>query len=190
VGGAIAVGLLLSGCTSTPAVIEPTDAPVGDQQGSTGAPGLPDFCDQLVPPLTVASVFERELGGGRSAEYDAPQPVNGLVAGMTCGHGVQGKEAALTTVGRDHTDETAARAEIQELSQKLTADATAGAEESVPVAGLPGFVVDTASSSTCFVRDGTRTVAVTLRSGVVGSADARDALLRIASAVVEGLPRS
>lgn len=188
-GAAIAVGLFLSGCTSAPAEIQATTAPVDGQQGSV-APALPDFCDQLLPPLAVAAVLERELGGGRSAQYDAPQPGNGLVAGMTCGHGVQGNDVDLTASGLAHTDETVARAELRKLIGQATADPTAAAEVPVRVADTRGVVVDTASTSTCFVRDGSRTVAVTLRSGVAGSGDTRRALLRITSTVVRGLPET
>lgn len=187
VGAAIGIGLFLSGCTSAPAEIKATTAPADGQQGSV-APAFPDFCDQLLPPLAVASVLERELGGGRSAQYDAPQPGNGLVAGMTCAHGVQGDEIDLTASGQAHTDETAARAALQKLIGQATADPSAAAEVPVRVADTRGVVVDTASSSTCFVRDGSRTVAVTLRSGVAASGDTRRALLQITAAVVRGLP--
>jgi hypothetical protein len=186
VGGAIAVGLLLSGCTSTPAAIETTTAPEGGQQDPAHA--LPDFCDQLLPPLTVAAVLERDLAGGRSAQYDAPQPANGVVAGMTCRYGVEQDEVALTVTGRDHTDEQAARADLRDLIRSTTADAATGADP-VRIVGARGDVVDTASSSTCFVRDGTRTVVVTMRSSVVGSGDPRGALLEITSAAVQNLPR-
>jgi hypothetical protein len=186
VGAAIAVGLMLSGCTSTPAVIETTTAPDGDQQGQAHA--LPDFCDQLLPPLTVATVLERDLPGGRSAQYYAPQPGDGVAAGMTCRYGVAQDEVALTVSGRDHADEQAARADMRDLIRSATADAATGADP-VRMVGARGDVVDTASSSTCFVRDGTRTVVVTLRSSVVGSGDPRGALLDITSAVVQNLPR-
>ena len=185
-GGAVAVGLMLSGCTASPAVIETTTAPDGGQQGPDHA--LPDFCDQLLPPLTVASVLERDLPGGRSAQYDAPQPKNGLVAGMTCRYGVQGNDVALTVSARDHADEQAARAGMRDLIRSATADASAGAEP-VRMGGTRGTVVDTASASICFVRDGTRTVAVTLRSGVAGSGDSRSSLLQITSAVAHDLPQ-
>jgi hypothetical protein len=189
VGAAIAVGLFLSGCTSAPAEITTTTAPVDDQRGSV-APALPDFCDQFLPPLAVAAVLERELGGGRSAQYDAPQAGKGLVAGMTCGYGVRGNEVDLTASGLAHTDETVARAEMRKLIGQAKADPTAAAEVPVRVAGARGVVVDTASSATCVVLDGSRTVAVTLRSGATGSGDARTSLLRITSTVVRGLPRS
>lgn len=182
-GAAVAVVALTAGCTSAaeePA--EPPKTPAVDADET-----LPDSCDGLLSPLTVARVLEAELAGGRSARYLAPTPQDGLVDGMICEYGVAADGAALTVSARAYEDERAARVQHRRMTTPGALGDASAVVDALDALGMRGTAVDSSAGSAYYVRDGQLTISVAISAGEVPVDSARDFLVDIASTVIHGL---
>jgi hypothetical protein len=181
--------MLTAACTGGPqGTDDSAPGPGADQGPATGRAALPDFCDQLLTPLTVATVLRQRVVGGRSAEYETPRPGAGLRAGMTCRYGIGPGGAAVTVTARAYGDEPDARKGLRAMVRAGGGDDLSALADRVRVAGASGIAVDTAEASTGYLRDGSRVLAVIVRPAGTSGDDGRSAMLQIASAVVRELP--
>jgi hypothetical protein len=182
-GAAVAVVALVAGCTS--ASEEPTEAP--PTAAVDAEETLPDSCDGLLSPLTVARVLERELAGGRSARYLPPEPREGLVDGMVCEYGVGADGAALSVSAATYRNEQAARVQLRRVTGPGALDDASAVVDEVEALGLRGTVVDSSAGSAYYARDGQLTIMVGVRAGELPVGSVRNFLFDIGSAVVRGL---
>jgi hypothetical protein len=188
VGAAIAAAVLMSACTAGSQGGDDTAAGPGASQHSGTDPALPDFCDGLLTPLTVASALQQQVAGGRSAKYEPPLPESRLRAGMTCRFGIGPGGAAVTVIARAYVDEPAAREGLGMMVRAGRGDDISGTADRVRVAGASGVVLDSTEASRGYLRDGSRILVVIVRLAGGSGDDGRDAMLQIAAAVIRGLP--
>ena len=180
--------MLISGCTGGQGADDTSAGPGATPQSGTHGTLLPDFCDQLLTPLTVAGVLQRQAAGGRSAEYEPPRPQSRLRAGMTCRYGIGPGGAAVTVIARAYAGELPARKGFATLVPGGPGVGASGIGDRVRIAGIPGVVIDSSEASTGYLRDGSRVLAVTVRPGGTTGDDGRGSMLQIATAVIRGLP--
>jgi hypothetical protein len=182
-GAVAAVVALAAGCTS--AAEEPTESP--ETPAVDADETLPDSCDGLLSPLTVARVLKGELAGGRSARYLAPASQDGLVDGMICEYGVAADGAALSVSARTYQNDQAARVQHRRMTSPAALDDASAVVDELDALGMRGTAVDSSAGSAYYVRDGQLTVSVALRAGELPVSSARNFLVDIASTVIEGL---
>jgi hypothetical protein len=189
-GAAVAVALLTSGCTAGQHGPDHTvTGPDASQGSGTARALLPDFCDELLTPLTVASALPQKVAGGRTAEYEQPRPGSGLRAGMTCRYGIGPGGAVVTVIARAYADEPAARTALSRVVRAGPGDdSSSGIADRVRVAGASGVVTESPEAAAAYLREGQRVLAVTVRLTGTSGDDGRGPALQIATAVVRGLP--
>ncbi len=184
---ALAVLLLVSAC-SDPAPSAGVPAGTDPQASATGAAVLPDFCAGLLAPVEFADILDVQQAGGSTAEYAAPDPAAGLLAGMVCRRGVDAAGAKLTVSAHAYDRPAQARRYVRERVRRRIPAAGATEADRVRVDGRSAYLVESFSDSRAYVRDAGRAVEVTLLRGAQSAAQARAAVLRITAAVVRGLP--
>lgn len=178
--------VVLTSCAFGGEAPEPSSA-AREERATSTVRLLPDFCSQLVSPLTVASLVERELAGGRSAEYEPPDRSAGLVTGMTCREGVDSRGAAVTIYAGGFWDEPTARRFLRRIASTQSSSGLSTGDQ-VRVQGKPAVVIDSPAEVSSFVQEGRCAVVVTLRRGTVPDPRSRRTLLGITAAALEGLP--
>jgi hypothetical protein len=142
---------------------------------------LPNLCDDLISPVTVAQLLGRDVSGQRTYTYDQPERTTGLLRGMTCEHGVDADGPKLKVTAREFGTRAEAKAAYRDLTAKQAP--TSG----IQVLRRPGAIGVSPSSASLAVLDRTRTVDISLRSGTVAAASTRRTLLLCARAVIQRL---
>lgn len=185
--GLVLALLLVSSCTFGG---DATQAPTSESRPADGTSRmLPDFCDELVSPLMVASVVQRELRGGRTAEYAAPGDERGLTEGMTCRQGVEISGPSLTVSASAFTDGKLARSALRRAASKRSpGGADVASADRVRVLGRDVMIIESAVATTFLVPDGSCLLEVRLRRGIVPDDQMRLVLIEISSAVLTKLP--
>jgi hypothetical protein len=171
-------GLTLYGCTTD------TDSAPDVQRQHTArvyAGRLPNTCDDLISPVTVAQMLHAADLGQRTYTYQAAGDASGLLRGMTCQHGVGPEVTTLSVSAQEFDTRAAARKHYAAAGAGL-----AGARD-VRVAKRPGALSESPSSSSVVVLDGPVIVEVELGPAATGSPPSRRTLLTLAREVVSGV---
>jgi hypothetical protein len=172
---AACLGLTLCACTS--------DDDAGPAPARTHAPKayagrLPNMCDDLISPVTVAQLLDRADPGQRTYTYSAPGAKPGLLRGMTCRQGVSADGTELTVSAQEFSTRAAAR-------KQYAASRSTGARATT-VSKRPAALSLSTSASTVVILDGAITVEVGLgRPASQGQPPPE--LLACARAVISGL---
>jgi hypothetical protein len=175
---ATCLGLTLCACTSdddagpTPARSHATNAP------KAHAGRLPNMCDDLISPVTVAELLDRADPGQRTYTYSAPAAKPGLLRGMSCRHGVGADGTALSVSAQEFATRATAR-------KQFAGSRSTGARE-ITVSGRPAALSFSKASSTVVILDGSVTVEVGLGQPA-SHGQTPPQLLACARAVIGGL---
>jgi hypothetical protein len=173
---ATCLALSLSACTSDDDAAAPSPAPTHATKAYAGR--LPNMCDDLISPVTVARLLNRADPGQRTYTYSAPGAKPGLLRGMTCRHGVGVDGTALSVSAQEFATRADAR-------KQYAGSRSTGARE-ITVAKRPAALSLSTSSSTVAILDGSVTVEVELgRPASLGQPPPE--LLACARAVIAGL---
>jgi hypothetical protein len=172
---ATCLGLTLCACTS-----DDDAGPHVERTHTTKAYAgrLPNMCDDLISPVTVAQLLDTADPGQRTYTYAAPGAEPGLLRGMTCRHGTSAAGTALTVSAQEFASRAAAR-------KKYAGSRAAGAR-AITVSKRPGALSLSTSSSTVVILDGAITVEVGLGRPAAGGQPPPQ-LLACARAVIAGL---
>jgi hypothetical protein len=145
---------------------------------------LPNLCDDLISPVTVAQLLGRDVSGQRTYSYDTPDRSTGLLRGMRCQHGVDADGAPLEVAAGEFTTRAQAKAAYNKMISKQAP--TTG----VHVLRRPGAIGASSGSTSLVLRDRVRTLDISLRSGTVAAASTRRTLVLFAKAVIQRLDGS
>jgi hypothetical protein len=146
---ATCLGLTLCACTS-----DDDAGPARTQATKAYAGRLPNMCDDLISPVTVAKLLDRADPGQRTYTYSAPGAQPGLLRGMSCRQGVGADGTALTVSAQEFATRADAR-------KQYAASRSAGAR-AITVSRRPAALSLATSSSSAVILDGTVTVEVEL----------------------------
>jgi hypothetical protein len=172
---ATCLGLTLSACTSDD---DAAPTPARTQATKAYAGRLPNMCDDLISPVTVARLLNRADPGQRTYTYSAPGAKRGLLRGMTCRHGVGTDGTELAVSAREFATRAAAR-------KQYARTRSTGASE-ITVSRRPAALSLSTSSSTAVILDGAITVEVELGRPASGGQPPPE-LLACARAVIAGV---
>jgi hypothetical protein len=172
---ATCLGLTLCACTSED---DAGTSPARTQETKAYAGRLPNMCDDLISPVTVAQLLDRADPGQRTYTYSAPGAEPGLLRGMTCRQGVSAAGTALTVSALEFATHAAAR--------KQYASSRSTGARAITVSRRPAALSLSTSSSDVVILDGAVTVEVRLgRPAPQGQPPPE--LLACARAVLAGL---
>ena len=172
---ATCLGLTLCACTSDD---DAAPEPAHTQATKAYAGRLPNMCDDLISPVTVAKLLDRADPGQRTYTYSAPGAQPGLLRGMSCRQGVSADGTALTVSAQEFATPADAR-------KQYTGSRSTGARQ-ITVSRRPAALSLSTSSSTAVILDGAVTVEVQLgRPAPQGQPPPE--LLACARAVIAGL---
>jgi hypothetical protein len=163
----------------------PSGQSLGAAEDVVDAGGLPQSCDELLTPLSVAAALNGEPAGGRSAAYTPPNSATGAVAGMTCSFGVSAGQAAVSVEAVAFSEPEQAADQFAAITRAARKQATS--QESVEVGGAPGLLVRSAGAADYYVLDERRTLRFTASEAAVGADQAPDVLAELAQTVVDGI---
>lgn len=163
----------------------PSGRSLGAVEDVVDAGGLPQSCDELVTPLSVAAALNGEPAGGRSAAYIPPDPDTGAVAGMICSFGVGAGQPAVTVEAVAFAEPEQAADQFASITRAARRQATS--QESVVVGGAPGLLVRSAGAASYYVLDERRTLRFTVSEAAVGAEQAPDVLVDLAQTAADGI---
>ncbi|MDX6368392.1 MAG: hypothetical protein QOK30_3468 [Nocardioidaceae bacterium] len=172
---ATCLGLTLCACTSDD---DAGPDPARTHATKAYAGRLPNMCDELISPVTVAKLLDEADPGQRTYTYSAPGAKPGLLRGMTCRQGVSAAGTALTVSALEFATRAAAR--------KQYAGSRSTGARAITVSRRPAALSLSTSSSDVVILDGAVTVEVGLgRPASQGQPPPE--LLACARAVIAGL---
>jgi hypothetical protein len=173
---ATCLGLTLCACTSDDDAAPPSSARTHATKAYAGR--LPNMCDGLISPVTVARLLDRADPGQRTYTYSAPGAEPGLLRAMTCGHGVGADVTALSVSAQEFATRAAAR--------KQYAGSRSAGTRQITVSRRPAALSLSTTSSTVAILDGAVTVEVEL-GRPASNGQPPPQLLACARAVLAGL---
>lgn len=174
-----------TGATTSAPAPTPTPTPTPSPTASPASTELPGSCTELIPTTAVVDAVARPLPGGVRFVSVGPVESSGRTGRTTCGYGAPegGGEPAVQVSLNGYVDAQTAQERIQLTVTRSQADGSSVVPQ--PVGDRSGYVLQGADGASFVVADGTRTLVVTLRRGVVPQPATRSALGEIAAAVLD-----